>query len=651
MGKIYREAYEANEYDFNDIMATQPNGDVTLHGTYTKLPNGYAQIMYIDEVKTTQLKNLWLANLASIKNTMISISVGVENRKEFIDRLNKADANVETTNNDKLSEGMDRSEDAYIRLMAAIQGANGNVPQQPLRVYIRLMVFAKTKAELEQSVKDIKNDYTNFHFSTLRSFQFSEWRSMWLAANKQFETLDSHQLGLSMSAADLGGAYWADFAKLDDPYGTIIGTSVTGGIVNFNAYLKDGRFRTRPFMAIMGSPSFGKSTLQKMLVEDAIKRGHRVVVFDPSLEYGGLSEYAGGITVKLDGTNGMINPLQVYPTVTDETGENVDVVGSFSQHIEKLKSMYGFMSENLSQSQRSDDMIALDNLITNFYIARRMWTKNPTVNPDEVRIFIPVAEYPVLADFVVYLRGVMRSRNGRNAEDVLIREQSLLRLVSTFETMVNKHGSMFNGTTTIPDLSKEQFVRYDVSNLIGTKNVFNTMTYVALSREQPNINNHGKFQRLRRNRNEITAEQVPHTVLVLDEAQNYIQMENAYNLKFIVTLMEQMRKNYAALMLAMPTISDLVVADAGTSDPQAKEFYKNVNKMFDLLQYRFFFNLPDNNLDALDKVLGDSITQPELKQIANLEKGKTVLNIQGDHNIYVNVTPTKKQLARFHGGD
>ncbi|GAP02114.1 putative conjugation-related ATPase, partial [Fructobacillus fructosus] len=94
----------------------------------------------------------------------------------------------------------------------------------------------------------------------------------------------------------------------------------------------------------------------------------------------------------------------------------------------------------------------------------------------------------------------------------------------------------------------------------------------------------------------IPYEQVPHSVIVLDEAQNYLQMENAYNLKYIVTLMEQMRKNYAALMLAMPTIEDLGVTNTNTTDAKAKEYYKNIKKMMDLLQYRFFFHLPDSNL-------------------------------------------------------
>lgn len=648
MMKIYRDAYEANEYNFDDLMATQPDGNLTLHSNYTKLPNGYAQVLYVHEVKSTQLRNQWLANLASIKNTTIQISVAVEDRKEFVDRLNKADANVEHGASNKLSDDMENEEDAYVRLMHAIKG---NSNQLPLRVYIRLLVFASTKRELNQNVINIKNDFTDFKFATLRGFQFSEWRSMWLAASKQYEVLDSKQLGLSMSAADLGGAFWADFAKLDDPYGTIIGTSITGGIINFNAYLKDGRFRTRPFLALMGAPSFGKSTLQKMLVEDAFKRGHRIVVFDPQVEYGGLCDYAGGVTVKLDGSAGMINPMQIYPTVTDETGEHIDIIGSFSQHIEQLKSIYGFMSEDLSQTQRSDDMIALDNLITAFYIQRGMWTKNAHKNPEEVRLLIPNEEYPTLSEFVIYLKKVGRKITGRDGKSVMLGKDSMRRLINTFDTMVTKHGSMFDGYTTIRDLSDEYFVRYDVSNLLGTKNVFNTMTYIALSREQPNINNHGKVQRMRRRRSEITAEEVPHTVLVLDEAQNYIQLDNAYNLKFLVTLMEQMRKNYAALMLAMPTISDLVLSDASTTDPKAKEYYANVNKMFALLQYRFFFHLPNSNLPALSEILGDSITEVELQQITKLEKGKAVLNIEGDRNLYVNVTPTRAQIERFHGGD
>jgi hypothetical protein len=648
--KIYVPAYEANEYNFQTLFDTQPDGNVTHYANYTKLPNGYAQVLYIHDVQPFGLRNHWLSDLASVPNSVLHISTGVENKQDFIKRLDKADANIETKeNSSKLSEGFDDEEDVYVVLMNRLKRHN----DQAMRVYIRLLVFAENRRDLKQAVINIRGEFTQFKFATLRDFQFSEWRSMWVAANEQYAFLDEHQMGLSMSSADLGGSFWADHTKLEDPFGTIIGTTFTGGVVNFNLYLRDNNFRSRPFILFLGQPGFGKSTLQKMLVEDALKRGHRVVTFDPSIEYGGLSDYAGGATITLDGSQGMINFLEVFPTVTKgEDGEDVDLVGSFAQHIEKIQAIYGFMSQGLSQEQISEDRISIQNLISRYYIELGMYTEAPDRFPERVHLIgLPHEEYPTLSQFVVWLKTQARAMRGAYTDDMPISERSMTRVVGTFENMRRIHGSQFDGQTTIPELSEEQFVRYDVSSLLNTPDIFNSMVYSVLAMEQPNIINNGKRQRLARRRGEIELQDVPHTVIVLDEAQNYLSMENAYNLNFIVKLMEQMRKNYAGLMMAMPTIKDLVVTDTSTTDPMAKAFYRDIRKMFDLFQYRVFLNLPDNDLEALGTVLGDSITPAELHQISKLRQYKALLNIQGDQNILMNIVPTRQQLARFNGGD
>ncbi|WP_419153686.1 conjugal transfer protein [Weissella viridescens] len=648
MKQIVPEAYEANEYNFEDIAKTQPDGNLEIYGNYTKLPNGYAQILYVEEVKASGLRNHWLADLASKPNTILNISTGVEDKQEFIKRLDRTDANVEASNG-KLSDDLDNSDSAYVRLMHAIKNNN----HQPMRVYIRLVVYAETKRQLKQNVRNIVGEFPQFKFKVLRDFQFSEWRAMWMGALQQFKELDEHQMGLSMSSADLGGSFWADYQKLEDPYGSIIGTTFTGGLVNFNMYYRDDKsFRTRPFTMILGSPNFGKSTLQKMLLEDSIMRGNRSVVFDPSNEYGGICDYVGGITVPLDGSNGhMINPFQIFPTVTDETGEIIDERQSFNQHLDKLKSIYSFMSQGLSQQQLAEDQIALNELLTNFYIDKGMWPKNPRRFPEQIRIMIPDNEYPTLGEFLVYLGQRGREVLAKREDEITFNVDSLSHIQSTFKNMQRQHGEVFDGYTTMPDLSEEMFVRYDVANLLNTEDLFNAMTYMALAMEQPNIINNGKRQRLRRQREEVELYQVPHTLIVLEEAQNYLASSNAYNLNFIVKLMEQMRKNYAAVMMAMPTLQDVITEGVVASNEKEQEYQKNIKKMFDLIQYRFFFNLPNNNLDSLGRVLGDSVTPAELSQIANLAPHRCMLNIQGDENYFIYVGPSKQQLKRFNGGD
>jgi hypothetical protein len=655
MNKINVSNYEGNEYNFDTILKTQPQGDVEVYATYTKLPGGYAQVLYLHDMQATANRNHFLSNLAAEENAILVVSAGVENKDALNKRLDKADVTwwekIGNRNaSSRLSQQHNNEGDAFYVISQSI---NGDSPEKGLRVYIRLIVFDRTKKKLKQRVRDIKGRYATMQFATLKDFQFDEMRSIWAPAMKQMEFLNENLLGLSMSSADLGGAFWADHVKLSDPDGTFLGTTFTNGIVNFNMYLRDKGFRSRPFGVFLGMPGFGKSTLQKMLLEDSHMRGNRSVVFDPSREYGGITKNVGGVTVSLDGSEGMINPLQAFPTVTKgEDGSEVDAVASFGQHVEKFSAMYGFMSQGLTQHDLSNDRIAIRNLMNRFYIELGMWDSAPLKHPEKIHLFdLPNTSYPRLSEFLRWVKSKSRLQSGDYAEQLPISQDSFNRIIGTMENMVQQHAQMFDGYTTLPDLSGEAFVRYDVGMLLSTPDVFNAQIYSALSLEQANIINNGKKQRLARQRGTIALNEVPHTLLVLDEAQNYITLENAYNLNYVVKLMEQMRKNYAALMMAMPTIKDLVVTDSNTPDPQAKAFYRDVKKLFDLMQYRFFFNLSNADIDPLSFVMGDSITPAEMHQIPRLSKGEALLNIQGDRNILMNVQPTRKQLARFNGGD
>lgn len=655
MNKINVSAYEQNEYNFRTLFHTQPQGNIEQYATYSKVPGGYAQVLYVTDMQSTQNKNHYLANIAAEDNTIMVVSAGVEEPKTFVDRLEKSHRTYLAKNKgrgrrERLMDNFDNEGDAFALLARNMSGDNR---QNAMRVYIRLIVFERTKQALKQRVKDIMARYDAFQFVTLRDFQFEEMRSMWIPAMQQIDALDENLLGLSMSSADLGGAFWADHVKLQDPEGTYLGTTFTNGLVNFNPYLRDSGYRSRPFLLFLGSPGFGKSTLQKMLLEDSVMRGNRTVYFDPADEYDGITEYLDGVSVSLDGSDGMINPMQPYPTVTlDKNGDEIDVQGSFSQHLEKIASMYGFLSEGLTQEQLSNDRLALTNLLTRFYIFKHMWDDNPLKFPEKIHLFdLKNNQYPTISEFVVWLRQQRRGQGGQYSEQFFIADDSFNRIIATFENMAKQNGTKFDGYTTLPDLSGEDVVRYDVGSLMGTPSVFNAQIYSALAREQANIIKNGKRQRALRQQGLIDMLDVKHTMLILDEAQNYITLENAFNLNFLVKLMEQMRKNYAALMMAMPTLKDLVVEDTATPDPTAKAFYRDVKKLFDLMQYRFFFNVTQADAKSLSNVMGDSITPAELYQLPKLHKFEALLNIQGDRNLLINVRPTRSQVDRFHGGD
>jgi type IV secretory pathway VirB4 component len=87
---------------------------------------------------------------------------------------------------------------------------------------------------------------------------------------------------------------------------------------------------------ILGKMGAGKSTLMKMLVEGTIARNMYFRGIDKTKEYIPLIKHYGGTVVSLDGSEGMINPLEVMATTVDENTGKVDELASFYQHICKV---------------------------------------------------------------------------------------------------------------------------------------------------------------------------------------------------------------------------------------------------------------------------------------------------------------------------
>ncbi|MCL8018245.1 hypothetical protein, partial [Streptomyces sp. AS02] len=82
----------------------------------------------------------------------------------------------------------------------------------------------------------------------------------------------------------------------------------------------------------------------------------------------------------LDGSQNIINLMQVFGTVLDENG-NVDVIASFNQHRTKVITYYATLNTQADKKE----LEMLGNLITDFYVERRMWSLSPKDNPQDLR--------------------------------------------------------------------------------------------------------------------------------------------------------------------------------------------------------------------------------------------------------------------------
>src|SRR5699024_85246 len=86
------------------------------------------------------------------------------------------------------------------------------------------------------------------------------------------------------------------------------------------------RDRKRRFYngVVVGKMGAGKSTLLKKLAMDNHSRGNFIRGFDVTGEFESLVNAMQGYTISLDGSEGIINPLQIYKTVDTSAEEDHD---------------------------------------------------------------------------------------------------------------------------------------------------------------------------------------------------------------------------------------------------------------------------------------------------------------------------------------
>lgn len=632
-----------NGYDLGLIARTQPQGNVIPHERYIEYGDGYAAILTLYSYPSHDLGDYWLRYLMSNDNTIGIVSLGTENKEEILQSLKKSvdEKASQISDKNRTSDNLDAQDDYLddVNVLRELRTTNS----QMKRLYVRVLVYADTRAKLDERIHKIKESSGEFGMTAFLGEQEEEWHST-LMPTMQQEHLKFHRKGVPADLSTVGGMYYFDHTKLEDEKGSYYGFTSTGGAINFDLWKRDNQ-RTRSFMFVTGQPGMGKSTFLKMNTMDAFARGHYIRNFDISNEYAGLTEYLGGETIDLASSENKINPFEIFATDTDASGEQVDQINSFNNHINKLKTI--FLTMNAAAT--ADDMLVLDQLLVSFYIDYcHMWSHNPDRDRNKLKVTgLPHNQYPLLSDWNTYLGQIKRAASQEQRSPT--ERQSIDRIRMTFVTMQEKEGNIFEGFTNIPDFEKESFVTFNTGSLKSHgQATYNAQLHSVLSLVSSHIVNNGKYWRKQVSDGNATDDDVQKYLLNLDEAEEIITPKFPEGADLLAATMEQMRKNYCGIALAAPTIKGIVM---NNSDSEKDTPYMSaVKKIFSLCQFRGFFQLPTEDIDLLSTALKGSITKEELEAITKLSKRHIFLNINGVTNLTFEVQTTNDMISLFGGG-
>ena len=450
--KTDKETTKAKGYNPYLLAHIQPQGGISFQESFVRKGDGYEACVHVYSFPKN-VSDFWLEPIFNMENVITTMDVVSDDRYKVRDGLNKGMAEQSSRIiNEKDNAGIIEAQNNYddLRELYNQVSEEGEIVK---RVHLRHYVSAPTKNELEDKVQAVLSTLQdeNFRGSIFLNEQEYEWQSL-LSNYTEQSTYQNKREGQPIPALGLAGGFPFHFTSLNDPYGTFYGTTLTGGNVVFDLFHRDQQRKSYNGVMV-GAMGAGKSTtLKKIMLDNAIK-GYKVRTFDVTGEFAELTEALGGKQLALDGSDGVINPLQVYRTAEDETT-------SFTQHLSKLTTFYKFLAPEAKDSELKE----YENLLRKLYETTGLWRDDEESNITKRQ----VQEYPTFTDFLAFIEEQLYEdiTEGKQWEKVsLERKRRLENIELNIRNIVETYAHLFNGVSTIEHFDEQQVVTFTLRGL------------------------------------------------------------------------------------------------------------------------------------------------------------------------------------------
>ena len=644
--KTKAENIQEETYDPYLLEQIQPSGGITFQDTrYVETGTGYETCIHVYDFPQ-KLDDFWMAKVCNINNTVVTVDISTDNVMEVQKNINRSMKEqqyryMEAQNFQEKYDAKQRFQEME-RLYEEISSL-GEVIKL---LHIRIFVADHSYIRLEEKVKNIlaKLESNGFRAAIFLNESKTEWESMYRPYKEQQSEDLFFIYGQPLTSNALAAGNPFHFSSLQDPCGDFLGKTPCGGNVLFDEFHKSKTRRFYNSLAV-GTMGSGKSTLlKKRFLTNAIK-GNYVRTFDISGEFTTLTKTLGGKVLKLDGTNGILNPLEVLKA---EEGEEI----SFTRHISKVSTIYKFLTEG---SADTEEVIEFEELLRELYKTFGMELVGGKVKSQVTGL--PANRYPTFSDLLAYIEGKMEEiqRKSKAYEAVeldLVKHRMAImdKIRRVLSNITNTYGSLFDGHTSIDNILDEQIVTFDLSTIKEMKpSVFDAQIFNMISLCWDNCVTNGKLmmERLRKAKGEegaLDPGQVTKFLMIIDESHRWINTKKRHALESISIYLREARKFFGGIMLASQSIRDYVPEGSGAEE------IDDLKKIFELTQYKFIFHQEADTLPLLDKVFENTLTQSQRNKIPKLEIGENILCIASDRNLEFKVHLTKEEDRIFEGG-
>jgi len=629
------------QYDLDFIQSIQPQGGISFKDNYIRKGDGYEACIRIYNYPS-RVSDKWLKKIVTMKNIVSVIDVSTMDRSETVAAINKSILEQKMR---QMNERQATARQDALNTQRQLQNLYQEISQLGeviKEVHIRLYVHGRTVSELERNVEDIlielqAQGFKGTVFLNEQEYEFKALTSSYSDQSKEI----NHREGRGMPAITLAAGLPFHYAELNDPRGSYLGTTFTGGNVLFDLFHKD---KKRKFYnaAIVGNMGSGKSTTLKKLLLDNALRGNFIRGFDVTGEFETLVTKLNGKIIALDGTDGMINPLQIYRSHTDGkvmSFENQEK-HAFLKHLSKVANFYRFLSPDSNDSDIQEFKKVLRDFYDSLGFLEKIQTTGVTTLNNE--------EYPTFSELLTFVKNILYE----DVENRIIkrdmsktRAERLEKIELVIDGIVHGFGHLFDGHTTIQDITNEQIVFFSVKSLRNLeKEAFNGQMFNTLTMLWDHLIQLGEPQRKAIYKDGFDIDSVIRFLVLIDEAHLFVNSENPLAVNYLTEFAREARKYFGGLIFASQSIRDFVI------DVHDSVVANKIKVLFELTQYKFIMQQDPNSLDTLANVFQGQLSDSELKQIPYLSQGECVLAINGLQNLTMQIEASNEELMMFEGG-
>lgn len=615
------------------IEKIQPVGGIHFRDEkYICTGNGYECCIHVCGYANS-IKEFWLTYLTGISNVIVTMDVSTEDFSTVQDNLNKNIKEHEM----RMREAKDSYD--YKRSEHELQ-KNMRLQEQVIKmddvvrlIAIRIYVADKTREKVDETANNIINHLSGLGYKSavLLNENKYEWTSMFYTYTEQNSRAGVYsRLGQPVLSSTLARGNPFHFSSLSDEFGSYWGDTDIGGAVLFDPFLLSSE-RKYYNSVLFGNMGSGKSTTLKKLTKDQAIRGNYIRGFDITGEFTQLVHHLGGTVISIDGSDGIINPLEIFVS-----GENEKT--NWSNHVSKMSTMYSYLVPGVDQYELSYFQLVLKD----FYKVIGIYPLDESKMMNDTGVITGKGrtEYPVLSDFRDCLVA-MKQQNRVSSENMRHHDHVLLIITN----LVENFGNIFDGHTSIDNVLSEQILYFNLSSVLKIDSkVLNTILFNIFSLCWDNLVKVGKKMKALYDKRQIDFEDITRFLIVIDEAHRIVNANNLSTVQQIVTFMREARKYFGGIVMASQSVRDYI--PEGSNNAAVDQ----IKLLFELSQYKIIMQQDTNLVPFLKQIFIGQLTERMIEQIPRLVKGEAILALSSNHSLKFRVRISEEEKILFAGG-